>query len=735
MRRTVHTRSSPTPETGKVDLRELYVAVVEARWTVLFTVAGALLLGVLYVIFTAPVYRSNVLVQVEEQSGTLGDLEELSSLFTGRTPSEAEMEIILSRSLLGTAVEQLRLDIVVEPEHFPLLGKGLARLHGMAALSRPFLGFSRFAWGGERLDVQRFDVPAAFRGLNFELVAEEGGHYRLLAPDGTLVLAGEVGKKAAALFGAGAGQLELFVTQLRANPGTRFELRAERRDDVVRELQEELSVAERGEATGILSLSLEGKDPQRVAQTLDAVANAYLRQNVERRSEEAQKTLEFLNRQMPEQKANLDAAESALRAHQARSGSVDLTLEAKSVLDTVVELERQLSTVELERAEIKRRFTPNHPTLASANGKVAQLRSALTEANTKLKKLPEAEFRSVQLTRDVKVANEVYLLLLNKAQELQVVKSGTIGNIRILDPAIVPYRPARPSKPIVFALSLLLGLAAGAGYAVLTRTGVRDPEQLEELTGLGVYAVIPHSPEEAHARPALKRHASERLPVLAMSQPTALAVESLRSLRTSLQFALAEARNNLICVGGPSPDIGKSFIVVNLAHVLAQSGSRVLLVDADLRKGRLHQYLGGSRATGLSEVIDGSHTLESSVRKGAHPNLDFLPRGAIPPDPAERLSSGRFEQLLQAASRSYDLVLLDVPPILAVTDGARVARHAGVNLMVLRFARHEPREVSLALKRLEQNGVRPNGLIFNDVPLLAQSGSDRYGYNYQYDYR
>ncbi len=175
MRRTVHTRSSSTPETGKVDLRELYVAVVEARWTVLFTVAGALLLGVLYVIFTAPVYRSNVLVQVEEQSGTLGDLEELSSLFTGRTPSEAEMEIILSRSLLGTAVEQLRLDIVVEPEHFPLLGKGLARLHGMAALSRPVLGFSRFAWGGERLEVQRFDVPAAFRGLNFELVAEEGG--------------------------------------------------------------------------------------------------------------------------------------------------------------------------------------------------------------------------------------------------------------------------------------------------------------------------------------------------------------------------------------------------------------------------------------------------------------------------------------------------------------------------------------------------------------------------------
>ncbi|HET9450488.1 MAG TPA: GNVR domain-containing protein, partial [Aggregicoccus sp.] len=618
MRRTVHTRSSTSPEPGVLDLRELYVAVVEARWAVLFAVAGALLLGVLYVVVTAPVYRSNVLVQVEEKSGTMGDLEELSSLFTGRTPSEAEMEIILSRSLLGSAVEQLRLDIVVEPEHFPVLGKGLARLNGMAALSRPPLGLSRFAWGGERLEVQRFDVPTSFRGLRFELVAEEEGRYRLLAPDGTQVLAGEVGKLAGVMFGEGAGRLELFVTQLRANPGTRFKLMAERRDEVVRQLQEELSVAERGEATGILRLSLEGKDPQRVAQTLDAIAGAYLRQNVERRSAEAQKTLEFLKQQLPEQKANLDAAETALKTHRARTGAVDLPLEAKSVLDTVVELERQLSTVEMERAELKRRFTPNHPTLASANGKVAQLRAALADANSKLRKLPEAEARSVQLTRDVKVANEVYLLLLNKAQELQVVKSGTIGNIRILDNAIVPYRPARPSKPMVFALSLLLGLAAGVGYAVVSRKGVRDPEQLETATGLGVYAVIPHSPEEAHARPALKRGRHERLPVLATSHPTALAVESLRSLRTSLQFALAESNNNIICVGGPSPDIGKSFIVVNLAHVLAQSGSRVLLVDADLRKGRLHQYLGGSRAAGLSEVIDGSHTLEGTVRKGAH---------------------------------------------------------------------------------------------------------------------
>jgi tyrosine-protein kinase Etk/Wzc len=421
--------------------------------------------------------------------------------------------------------------------------------------------------------------------------------------------------------------------------------------------------------------------------------------------------------------------------------------------------------VELERADLRHRFTANHPSVATAQGKVAQLQGALAEANGRLRKLPDSELQSVELTRNVKVANEVYLLLLNKAQELQVVKSGTIGNIRILDQvanevyllllnkaqelqvvksgtignirildqAIVPFRPARPSKPLVFALSLVLGLVGGSAYALLARGGMRDPEEIEAATGLGVYAIVPHSSEEPTARRALK--GGRRLAVLAVSEPTALAIESLRSLRTSLQFALAEARNNIICVGGPSPEIGKSFVVVNLAHVLAQNSRRVLLIDADLRKGRLHQYLGGARAAGLSEVISGSHTLESTLRKGKDSNLDFLPRGSIPPDPAERLASGRFEQLLSAAAQAYDLVILDVPPILAVTDGALVARHAGVNLMVLRFARHELREISLAIKRLEQNGVRLNGLIFNDVPLLARSSGDRYGYHYQYDYR
>jgi tyrosine-protein kinase Etk/Wzc len=412
---------------------------------------------------------------------------------------------------------------------------------------------------------------------------------------------------------------------------------------------------------------------------------------------------------------------------------VDLSLETKSLLDTVVDLEKQLSVAELERADLRHRFTANHPAVATAQGKVAQVQSALAQANARLRKLPEAELQSLQLTRNVKVANEVYLLLLNKAQELQVVKSGTIGNIRILDQAIIPFRPARPSKPLVFALSLVLGLVGGAAYALLARGGMRDPEEIEAATGLGVYAIVPHSNEEPTERRGLR--SGRRLAVLAVSEPTALAIESLRSLRTSLQFALAEARNNVICVGGPSPEIGKSFVVVNLAHVLAQNGRRVLLIDADLRKGRLHQYLGGARAAGLSEIIGGSHTLESALRKGKDSNLDFLPRGSIPPDPAERLASGRFEQLLLAASKAYDLVILDVPPILAVTDGALVARHAGVNLMVLRFARHELREISLAIKRLEQNGVRLNGLIFNDVPLLARSSSDRYGYHYQYDYR
>jgi tyrosine-protein kinase Etk/Wzc len=333
--------------------------------------------------------------------------------------------------------------------------------------------------------------------------------------------------------------------------------------------------------------------------------------------------------------------------------------------------------------------------------------------------------------RDVKVANDLYVFLLNKAQELKIMKSGTIGNVRILDNAVVPVKPVSPKKGQTLALSVVLGLAFGVGLAFVKQAlsrGVADPDVVERETGLSVFAALPRSDREI----ALMKRAGKRVPqpVLADTDPDDLAIESVRSLRTSLQFALVDAPTRVVTVLGPSPGVGKTFCAVNLAYVLAEQGKRVVVVDADLRRGRLHRYLDGKRENGLSELIGGTISLDDATRRAAE-NVDIITTGKTPPNPSALLGSESFERVISMLLARYEFVVLDTPPVLAVTDATLVARLAGVNLLVLRAGRHPVREIDLAVKRLEQGGATVSGVVMNDMH--GGSGAGRYYYYYQYE--
>ena len=367
----------------------------------------------------------------------------------------------------------------------------------------------------------------------------------------------------------------------------------------------------------------------------------------------------------------------------------------------------------------------------------ARLQAERTDLEARFRRLPANELQSARRLRDVRVASELYVLLLNKSQELKVVKSGTIGNVRILDAAAVPIEPVSPKAARTLALALLAGLFLGIAAAFLMKAldlGVEDPERLEAELGVPVYGSVPHSDVQQSRGKAAGRR-SKSVPVLAVTDPGDLAVEALRSLRTSLQFALAEARNNVVAIGGPSPSIGKSFVSVNLAHLVADSGRRVLLIDADLRKGHLHAYFGGERGVGLAEVIAEGGDPARAVRASSSPTLSFMGMGEVPPNPSELLSSRRYEEVITWASRAYDVVIVDTSPILAVTDAALAARPAATNFLVLRAGQHPVREVAAAVKRLAQNGVKPHAIILNDVRPRRGYSYSGYGYHYHYSYR
>jgi tyrosine-protein kinase Etk/Wzc len=631
-------------------------------------------------------------------------------------------------------VDELHLDIEARPRWFPVVGGGLARGHkGKEPAPAPF-GLGRFAWGGERILVDRLAVAPELVNEKLTLVAREGGAYELLGPDGELLVRGEVGKAAAS---REPGQAELFVSELRARPGTAFRVVKRPPQAVVARLQKELVIAEKGKKTGIIRVELSDSDVPRLLRTLDVLSAVYLRQNVERKSAEAEKTLDFVNGQLPEVHERLQQAELALNAYKSKHQTVDLSLETKAALDESVQLEKAISELRVQKAEVQQRFTETHPILTAMNKKLGELEAQKAALAARFKGLPATELDSVRLLRDAKVAQELYVVLLNKAQELKVAKNGTIGNVRVLDRAVVPLKPVFPDPIQTTGLSLVLGLVLGVVAAFVRRSldqGVDDPDQIEAITTLPVLASVPRSAAQEQLTRDIRRGAPHG--VLSVREPGDLAVESLRSLRTALQFAVMDAPAKIIAVSGPAPGIGKSFVTGNLAHVLAESGERVLLVDADLRNGTLHRAHGFERGPGLSEVIAGAARFEDVVHRAIAPTVDLLTQGAIPPNASALLVSLRFRDLLQRLGKEYDVIVVDTPPILAVTDAAIIGRLCAATLMVLRAGQHPMREITTAVKRFAQGGVQPSGVVFNDVTRIAGSGSGYgYGYHYQYEYK
>jgi tyrosine-protein kinase Etk/Wzc len=221
--------------------------------------------------------------------------------------------------------------------------------------------------------------------------------------------------------------------------------------------------------------------------------------------------------------------------------------------------------------------------------------------------------------------------------------------------------------------------------------------------------------------------------LLSVSAPTELAVESLRSLRTSLHFAMLEARNNVLMISSPSPGAGKSFVSSNLAVIIAQTGKRVLLIDADMRKGYLHKNFGLQPKHGLSDTLAARLKCTEVINHTEVRNLDFISCGFVAPNPSELLMHDNFNKMLTELSPLYDLILVDTPPILAVTDATLVGRQAGTCLLVTRFGLTTVKEIEACKRRLGQNGVVIKGAIFNGV-LRKASTADydcaAYGYDY-----
>lgn len=726
-------------DSDEIDLLALLGALIDGKWIIIgFTVCFAVI-GVAYALLATPIYQANALIQIEEKSGsTLSGLGELSDMLGSTPEAVTEIELLKSRAVIGQAVENLKLDIIVEPNYFPVIGRWMARRfepETSGEVASPLLGFDSYAWGGENVDIFQLEVPNSYLSEHLELVAGENSSYTLYNDDGEALLQGQVGTQAS------NNGFTMQVKTLTARPNTRFAVTKQRRLNTILDYQDQLGASERGKDSGIISLSMQHENPEYAISILDEVSRLYVRQNVERNSAEAAQSLEFLKEQLPQVRKELERYEQALNEYQTSTKSVDITIETQAILDQIVELDTLISEQNLKRAEMERRFTRQHPSYQALLDQMEQLKRQKAELTSKVESLPATQQELLRLTRDVAVTTEVYTAMLNSTQELDVLRAGTVGNVRVIDTADVNVEePVQPKKALIAIIATLLGGFAGVALVLLRKAlnrGVEDPEVIEQL-GLPVYATIPFSRDQEVVEGGVKSRRSAAQAssgLLAVSNPADLAIEALRSLRTSLHFARLEAKNNILMISGPSPGVGKSFVSANLGAIMAQAGQRVLLIDADMRKGYLNKLFKLPAENGLSELLATRITSNDAIYKTEVDGLHVVPRGQIPPNPSELLMHANFTSFLDNVKDEYDIVIVDTPPILAVTDAAIVGRQVGMSLIVTRFAVNAAREIEIAMRRFARNDIQLKGAIFNAVEKKASAyGYGNYGY-YNYEYK
>lgn len=556
-----------------IDLKELFFSLI-AQWKLIaLCVILSVVCALLYLRVTPDTYSVDALVQVEDSKGAsaalLGDL---SQMIEQKSPAQAEIEILKSRLVLGSVIKDLHLNIQVSSTENTLTHRLLSDADYKTEYTTKSVIFKD---GLKSFDIRQFEIPAYYLDKNLLLDFDKQS-LRLTDPvTEEVILTVPLNQVNHVAGPHGLWKVAIFTKdQFDAT----YNIKSLSLPIAVNAISANYAVAERGKLTGVLGLNYQGQDKEHITKVLNAILATYSAQNIERRSAESAQTLKFLDEQLPDLKKQLDDAERQFNKFRQQYNTVDVTKESELYLTQSITLETKKAELEQKQAEMAAKYTAEHPAMREINGQLAAINKQIGELNSTLKQLPDVQRQYLQLYREVEVKTQLYTALLNSYQQLRIAKAGEIGNVRIVDTAVEPVEPIKPKKLLVLILSVFVGGFIGALIALLRnmlRTGIKDSGQIENEMDLPVYATVPRSPIQESRIKILKKKKS--IPILAVKNSDDIAIESLRSIRTAIHFALANAKNNIIMIAGPSPEVGKSFISTNLATIFAQGNKRVLL--------------------------------------------------------------------------------------------------------------------------------------------------------------
>ena len=752
-------------ERGQLTAKEMLNLVRDHIWEILKVTGIVVALAVAYIFIATPIYSADVLVRVDppEQNPLGIAIQNQETLPPPAPSSTTEMAVMLSRSVLQPVIERYRFDISVKPRTIPLLGDLAEKFATPGHPAAPWLGLKSFAWGGERVQITSLDVPQSLEEEKLNLVALDGGQYELLGPSNEVLLRGTAGKP------ANANGVSMLVANLVARPGTSFEVIRWNSLDAVKRFSNVVKVTEKVKESGLIEMEYSDTSRGMAVEVANALAQQYLSAAVASRQVNDSKTLAFINGELPRLLADLRRAEEELRSFRESSNAMQPTTEAQALLQGGLDFDRQIATLQVQRTLTMERFTPDSRWVQNIDKQLADLKDAKAKFDSRFGAMPSSQRKGVDLERNAKVAETIYLGMVQKAEQLSVRRASTTGGAHIVDPAIKPLHPVKPNRPLVLAGGAALGVISGVFLVFMRRhvmTGVTDPLFVERRLSVPVLGEILFSPQQVQLNPDTVGAARKALPsygrttgpfrrssyvpypfestagataphgggsVLAGRYPNDPSVEALRAVRTALTRDLAHAPNNIVMLTGPTPSAGKSFVAANLAVLHAEIGCKVLLIDADMRRGHLASYFGMSNRGGLSEVLSGQIPLRNALRYVGSDGMSFLACGERPDNPAALLMRQTFKDLLAKLSKQFDLVIVDTPPFLAVTDASIIASEAGATILVLRSGMQSEDEIADTVKKLERAEGRIVGAVFNAIPQLRSKRSYVYPTNYASD--
>jgi|GEM_PF-6417680 len=662
-----------------------------------------------YAILATPIYQTSILLQVQEppESSGRSSLEDVSSLFAVKPRAAAEVQKITSRSVLESAIAPMHLDISLTPRRDiwtraqSKLGAAWRRITGEAEVGGVQPGSASIA-----------EVPESLRKKALEVVSEGNGHYRLLTPDGE-TFKGNV--STLENFETKRGAIALKIDALPGGAGQVFDLRRLSRSAVVEKLQERLSVTERGKESNIVSASLEGTDPVFIRNILHAIGTTYVASEEARRSADAQKSMEALSTELPILKGQIEKSEDRFSRFKNETGSVNLSEQANVVIRQLADVQAKMTDLQVQRQELLRRFTKDDSTVLAVDRQITTLSARATQLEAEARMLPELEQQALRLSRDISVNNQLYAGLLANMQQLRFIKAGRVNEVRLIDDATLPEDPIKPRRLLIVVLGIVGGAFLGILLALARKAWsgkIDGPDDIERRTGLPVFVSGAFGNV---AGAASYRQGIDVARAGANTTSRAPSIESLRRFSAIFEHKMLESGSRIAVFSGVNAWTGTSFVAEQVAAQLAQSGARVLLIDADARAGRLSKRRNAGSAPGLSDVISGRSKFDEVVRIGSAGDFDLLPSGVRTDGVPSSLSRDTLRKSLTSVGERYQFVILDAAPVLSAAETLVMARQAGCVFIVARANLSRIADLTACVDAFESIGVRVTGAVLNTL--------------------